>query len=63
LLALPEAQRLLDEHVGDREVAAITLNATDTLLFWASDGGPLIDSVLYLHSAATARDVLLDDFL
>jgi len=63
LLALSEAQRLLDEHVGEREVAAITLNATDTLLFWASDGGNLIDSVLYLHSSASARDILLDDFV
>jgi len=46
------AQALVDQAQGNQEVAMITVGST-TLLFWASDGGATIDSVVTLYNVGT----------
>jgi serralysin len=55
------AQRLFDEHAGDREVALITV-IHQTILLWDADGNGSIDSAVDLGTL-TPQDFLLEDFI
>lgn len=51
--ALSVAQHLLDDHVGDHEVAAIQIGG-DTYLFYASNGGASVDSGIEIAGTTAA---------
>lgn len=55
------AQALFDAHVGDHEIAGITVGA-DAYLFFAGDGGGTIDSAVLLQGAS-ASAINVADFV
>lgn len=64
------AQALLDQHPGNHEVALVNAYAVGTLMFWASDGGSMIDSAIvfrstgsYVSNPRNTADFWLSDFI
>lgn len=56
------AQRLFDEHAGDREVAIITV-IQQRIMLWDADGNGSVDSAVELRTLAGTPDYGLGDFI